>query len=42
MLRIHCPDVLADAGYRGVDKLNPDLKVNGHVACGPASARRWT
>ena len=32
MLRIHWPDVLADAGYQGVDKRNPDLKVNWHVA----------
>jgi len=28
-------DVLADAGYQGVDKRNPDLAVNWHVAMRP-------
>ena len=32
-------DVLADAGYQGVDKRNPDLKVNWHVAMRPGKRK---
>jgi transposase, IS5 family len=39
MLRIHCPDVLAGAGYQGVDKRNPDLKVNWHVDTRPGKCK---
>src|SRR5688572_2294451 len=38
MLRIDCPDVLADAGYQGVDKRNPGLEgdlARGHAAMRP-------
>jgi IS5 family transposase len=42
MLRIHCPDVLADAGYQGVDTRNPDLEVNWHVAMRPGKQRTGT
>jgi IS5 family transposase len=32
-------DVLADAGYQGVDKRNPQLKVNWHVAMRPGKRK---
>jgi len=32
-------DVLADAGYQGVDKRNPDLQVNWHVAMRPGKRK---
>jgi IS5 family transposase len=32
-------DVLGDAGYQGVDKRNPDLKVNWHVAMRPGKRK---
>lgn len=32
-------DVLGDAGYQGVDKRNPNLKVNWHVAMRPGKRK---